>query len=194
MALKRPPKYRTRGGHEPRARVHASWSPIGQRHRRQAAVRVVGVLMGLVLVAALAGAAYADQFLQSLPSVHGLDAAGLTGDTVITDRSGMLLADVGEHGNHRLVVRLKDVSPKLVPDSIAIEDKNFYKNPGFDLEGIARSYLINLRAGTVTGGGSTITQQLAKQLFLSPEQTYTRKIKELALAWELSQAYSKDQI
>ena len=194
MAQKRPRIYKTRGGHSPRARVHASWSPIGQRQRRQTVVRLLGVLLGLVLVAVVAADAYAEQFLQTLPSVHGLDASTFAGDTVVTDRTGVVLADVGEHGNHRLVVRLKDVSPKLIQATIAIEDKNFYKNQGFDIEGIIRSALNNYRAGTVTGGGSTITQQLAKQLFLSPEQTYSRKIKEVILAYELSQAYTKDQI
>jgi membrane peptidoglycan carboxypeptidase len=194
MAQKRPRIYKTRGGHSPRARVHASWSPIGQRQRRQTVVRLLGVLLGLVLVGAVAADAYAEQFLQTLPSVHGLDASTFTGDTVITDRNGVVLADVGEHGNHRLVVRLKDVSPKLIQATISIEDKNFYKNQGFDIEGIIRSALNNYKAGTVTGGGSTITQQLAKQLFLTPEQTYSRKFKELILAYELSQAYTKDQI
>ena len=171
MAQNRPRKYRTQGGHQPRARVHASWSPIGQRQRRKAVVRSLGILVGLFLVGTLAADAYAEQFLQSLPSVHGLDASTFAGDTVITDRSGVVLADVGEHGNHRLVVPLKQVSPKLIQATIAIEDKNFYKNQGFDVEGIIRSALNNYHAGTVTGGGSTITQQLAKQLFLTPEQT-----------------------
>src|SRR5919197_268605 len=114
MAEKRPRIYKTRGGHSPRARVHASWSPIGQRQRRQTVVRLLGVLLGLVLVAVVAADAYAEQFLQTLPSIHGLDASTFTGDTVITDRAGVVLADVGEHGNHRLVVRLKDVSPELI--------------------------------------------------------------------------------
>ena len=198
MAEKRPRIYKTRGGHSPRARVHASWSPIGQRQRRQTVVRLLGVFLGLLLVAAVGADAYAEQFLQTLPSVHGLDASTFAGDTVISDRNGVVLADVGEHGNHRLVVRLKDVSPKVIQATIAIEDKNFYKNQGFDIEGIVRSALNNYRAGTVTGGGSTITQQLAKQLFLTrggvAEQTYTRKFKELILAYELSQAYTKDEI
>src|SRR4029077_14431389 len=77
---------------------------------------------------------------------------------------------------------------------IAIEDRGFYTNPGFDIAGILRALIENIRAGHVVGGGSTIAQQLAKQQFLTPEQSYSRKIKELALAYELSQTYSKDQI
>src|SRR5256885_16482623 len=78
--------------------------------------------------------------------------------------------------------------------TIAIEDKNFYSNPGFDTMAILRALYDDLRTGHIVSGASTITQQLAKQQFLTPDQTYSRKIKELALAYELSQAYSKDHI
>src|SRR6185437_14243894 len=91
-------------------------------------------------------------------------------------------------------VKLKDVAPTVIQATVAIEDRGFYTNPGFDLAGIIRAAFDNLRAGRVVGGGSTITQQLARQQFLNPDQTLTRKIKEVALAYELSQTYSKDQI
>src|SRR5256885_15185350 len=78
--------------------------------------------------------------------------------------------------------------------TIAIEDKNFYSNPGFDTMAILRALYDDLRTGHIVSGASTITQQLAKQQFLTPDQTYSRKIRELALAYELSQTYSKDQI
>src|SRR5712691_1154476 len=154
MARNVPQKIKTKGGHRPRARVHAGWSPIGQRLRRVA----------------------------------------LAGDTLITDRNGGLLADVGNHGDHRLAVKLKDIAKPMVLATVAIEDKGFYSNPGFDIQGIIRAVFDDLRAGHIVAGGSTITQQLAKQQFLTPEQTISRKIRELALAYELAQAYSKDQI
>src|SRR5207244_1678899 len=114
---------------------------------------------------------------------------------LITDSTGkVILADVGNHGDHRLAVKLKDVAPVAIQATVAIEDKGFYSNPGFDLAGIVRAAFDNIRAGRVVGGGSTITQQLAKQQFLNPDQTVSRKIKEIALAYELSQTYSKDQI
>jgi len=91
-------------------------------------------------------------------------------------------------------VKLTEMSPKLVQATIAIEDKNFYRNPGFDIAGIIRAALANYRSRTVVGGGSTITQQLAKRLLLSPDQTLDRKLKEVVLAYQLSQAYTKDQI
>jgi membrane peptidoglycan carboxypeptidase len=163
--------------------------------RRTALLRGLGASIAVLLVIGLAADAYAQSFFDSLPSIQGLDSAAFAGDTIIYDSTGKtVLADVGNHGDHRLAVRLKDVAPVAIQATVAIEDKGFYTNPGFDLAGIIRAAFDNLRAGKVVGGGSTITQQLARQQFLTPDQTYSRKIKEVALAYELSQTYSKDQI
>jgi len=163
--------------------------------RRTAALRGLGAAIAVLLVIGVAADAYAQSFFDSLPSIQGLDSAAFAGDTLITDSTGKVeLADVGNHGDHRLAVKLKDVSPVAIQATVAIEDKGFYSNPGFDLAGIVRAAFDNIRAGHVVGGGSTITQQLAKQQFLTPDQTASRKIKEVALAYELSQTYSKDQI
>ena len=163
--------------------------------RRTALLRGLGASIAVLLVIGLAADAYAQSFFDSLPSIQGLDSAAFAGDTIIYDSSGkVVLADVGNHGDHRLAVKLKDIAPVAIQATVAIEDKGFYTNPGFDLAGIIRAAFDNLRAGRVVGGGSTITQQLARQQFLTPDQTYSRKIKEVALAYELSQTYSKDQI
>jgi membrane peptidoglycan carboxypeptidase len=194
MSRNIPGKIKTKGGHRPRARIHASWSPIGQKHRRATLLRALGIFIGVVLVLSFAVDAYAQTFFDSLPSIQGLDSASFAGDTIITDRKGGLLADVGNHGDHRLSVRLKDVAPVMINATVAIEDKGFWTNPGFDVQGIARAALTNLKSGHIVGGGSTITQQLAKQQFLTPDQTISRKIKEVALAYELAQSYTKNQI
>jgi membrane peptidoglycan carboxypeptidase len=194
MSRNIPEKIKTKAGHNPRARIHAGWSPIGQKMRRKALLRGLGAVLAVLLVIGFAADAYAQTFFESLPSIQGLDSAAFAGDTVITDRNWVLLADVGNHGDHRLAVKLKDVAPVVIQATVAIEDKGFYSNPGFDLAGIIRAAFDNLRAGHIVGGGSTITQQLAKQQFLTPDQTVGRKIRELALAYELSQTYSKDQI
>ena len=195
MARNVPERIKTKGGHSPRARIHAAWSPIGQKMRRTAMLRGLGAVLAVLLVIGFAADAYAQSFFDSLPSIQGLDSAAFAGDTVITDSTGnVILADVGNHGDHRLAVKLKNVSPVMIQATVAIEDRGFYTNPGFDIQGIIRAVLDNIRAGHVVGGGSTITQQLAKQQFLTPDQTYSRKVKELALAYELSQTYSKDQI
>ena len=187
-------RIKTRGGHKPRARVHAEWSPIGLRRRRANLLRLLAAVAAMFLVVGFAGDAYAQTFFDSLPSILGLDSGAFTGDTVITDRNGTLLADLGNHGNHRLAVSLKDVAPVLIQATVAIEDRGFYSNPGFDTTAIIRAAYDDLRAGHIVSGASTITQQLAKEQFLTPRQTISRKVKEVALAYELSQDYSKDQI
>src|SRR5882762_2563451 len=194
MARNVPERIKTKGGHSPRARIHAAWSPIGQKMRRTALLRGLGGALAILLVIGLAADAYAQSFFDSLPSIQGLDSAVFAGDTIITDRRGVLLADVGNHGDHRLAVRLDQISQVAINATVAIEDRGFYSNPGFDVSAIARAAYDNLRAGHIVSGASTITQQLAKQQFLTPDQSVQRKLKELALAYELSQAYTKDQI
>ncbi len=191
---KRLQELKTSRGHRTRARIHAFWAPLGQRARRNGRLRIVAVVLAFGLVLAGMGDVYAEQYLSALPSVKGLDAATFTGDTFIADRNGQLLADVGNNGNHRQYLTLDKISPNLIKGTIDVEDKNFFRNPGFDITGIVRAAYDNFRHRQVVGGGSTITQQLAKQLLLTPEQTYTRKIKEIVLAYELSQTYTKNQI
>ena len=157
-------------------------------------MRLLGVLLAAVLVLAGIGDVYAEQYLTTLPSVKGLDAATFTGDTLVYDRTGVLLADLGDNGNHRQYLTLKQISPLMVKATIDIEDRTFYRNSGFDLNGIARAAIDNYRSRKVVGGGSTITQQLAKQILLTPERSYNRKMKEVVLAYQLSQTYSKDQV
>lgn len=91
-------------------------------------------------------------------------------------------------------VTLKDVPPNLVNAILAIEDRRFYSHFGVDVFGLLRAFVTNLRAGHVVQGGSTITQQLAKNLFLTPQRTTRRKVQEMLLALWLERTYSKDQI
>ena len=91
------------------------------------------------------------------------------------------------------------VSIDQIPESmqqavVAVEDNRFYTHYGFDPEGIGRATLVNLQYGEVKEGASTITQQLVKNLFLSQEQTYGRKVEELLLALDMEMHYSKDEI
>lgn len=91
-------------------------------------------------------------------------------------------------------VQLKDIPLTLQQAIIAVEDNRFYRHIGFDIEGILRASLVNLQAGTIAEGGSTITQQLARNLFLSQERSFSRKIEEVLLAVDLELRYSKDEI
>lgn len=88
-----------------------------------------------------------------------------------------------------------DILPEDLKNAlVSIEDKNFYKHFGFDPVAICRAFINNVKAGTIVEGGSTITQQLAKNAFLTNERTYSRKLKELALSIQLELTYSKEEI
>ena len=85
--------------------------------------------------------------------------------------------------------------PKQVKEAfVAIEDKSFYSHPGVSLKGIARAALAMVRNHKVSGGGSTITQQLARTVFLTQDKTWERKVEEIFVALEMEKKYSKDQI
>jgi membrane peptidoglycan carboxypeptidase len=189
------PRIRTRSGRTPRARVHGPWAP-GTRHRvRTRLLQLGAVCLAGVVIMAIGGGVYANSLMSSLPNIQGLDAATyLPGDTMIYDRNGKLLADEGNGGNHRQVVTLDQVSPMLVKATVDVEDRTFWTNQGYDPQGIVRAALGDVRHSGVQSGASTITQQLAKELFLGPQQTYSRKIKELMLAYRLNNTYSKSQI
>ncbi|MFL6560483.1 MAG: transglycosylase domain-containing protein, partial [Bacillus sp. (in: firmicutes)] len=117
---------------------------------------------------------------------------GLSQPTVVYDKDGQIASNVAT--NRTKGVELDQV-PKYVPNAVvAIEDERFYEHGGFDIKGIARALFNNLFAGEITGGGSTLTQQLAKNAILSPEQTYKRKAEELFLAVKIEKVYTKDEI
>jgi penicillin-binding protein 2A len=117
---------------------------------------------------------------------------GLSQPTVIYDKDGDIASNVAT--NRTKGITINDV-PKYVPNAVvAIEDERFYEHGGFDVKGITRVFFHNLMAGQITGGGSTLTQQLAKNALLSPEQTYRRKAEELFLAVKMEKVYKKDEI
>ena len=191
-----------RSGRKPRARFHASWSPAARLRNRTTGLRLLALLGAMLAVLLTGGTVYATSFMSSLPDVRGLDATLLKGDTVILARDGTtVLADIGvgqgtigQSGDRRHTVTLKDISPRMQDATVSIEDRTFWSNSGFDTEAIFRTAANNFKSGGITGGGSTITQQLAKRMFLSPAQSLDRKAKELVLAYQLSQTYSKKQI
>lgn len=98
------------------------------------------------------------------------------------------------HGEDRLLIRLADVPDALWQALLAVEDQDFYEHWGFSVSGIARAALSNLRSGQVVAGGSTITQQLVKNYYLTPERTLVRKLTEVIMAVLLELHYEKDQI
>lgn len=94
----------------------------------------------------------------------------------------------------RIVVPLSEIPQMLVEAFVAAEDARFYKHRGIDLLSIIRAFFKNIEAGTIVQGGSTITQQVTKSFFLTPEKSYTRKLKEAILAYRIDKAFNKEQI
>ena len=111
---------------------------------------------------------------------------------VLQDRGGQTIATYGDLVGEPL--RLKDMPPELPAALIAVEDRRFRQHSGVDPIGLARAIWVNVTAGRLTQGGSTITQQVAKTLFLSNERTLRRKIRELLLTIWLERTFTKDEI
>lgn len=127
-----------------------------------------------------------------LPNPRLLTVRDIPVSTKIYDRNGGLLYQIYSDEN-RSIVSLDNLPKYVVDATIAIEDKNFYRHLGFDPAGIIRAALANSKGGN-TQGGSTITQQLVKSALLSPERTFSRKIKELVLAFWTERMYTKKDI
>jgi len=135
-------------------------------------------------------------FFYDLPSIY---TQTLNQPSVkIVDRNGRLLYEILPTVGGRNAALAAENIPQCVKDAtIAVEDKNFYRNSGVDFGGILRAAWINLKGGETLAGGSTITQQLARNLLLGDEKsqrTLRRKLRETVLAWQLTRAYSKDEI
>jgi membrane peptidoglycan carboxypeptidase len=151
---------------------------------------VVLLFLGLTLVG------YAS-VARDLPQPDELqERASQFASTIIYDRNGGVLNEVADPNyGRRTVVPLERISPYVIDATIATEDPNFYQHPGVDPVGIARAVYYAVRERDLNGpGGSTITQQLVKLTFLSPERSMTRKVKEAILAAEITRRYSKDTI
>lgn len=131
-------------------------------------------------------------FAKDLPSPNKLTTRDASLSTKIYDRNNKLLYDIYGDKN-RALVNWKDLPPYVKNASIAIEDKDFYKHKGFSLTGITRS-LVSIFLFRDVQGGSTITQQVVKNILLTPERTITRKLKEFILAIQVERKYSKDEI
>jgi penicillin-binding protein 1A len=144
-------------------------------------------LWGLIGIAGLV-AYHASQ----LPPIDQLAVPKRPPNIAILASDGTLLANRGETGGR--AVALKELPAYLPKAFVAIEDRRFYEHFGIDPVGIGRALMRNLNRGGVSQGGSTLTQQLAKNLFLTQERTASRKIQEAILALWLERTYSKDQI
>ncbi len=152
-------------------------------------VTLAAILLGIALIG------YAI-IAQDLPAPTELKALASDFQTTrIFDRNGNLLNETFDpNAGRRTAVSLERISPYVVEAAVATEDANFFEHPGIDPVALVRALYYAVLEREVVAGGSTITQQLVKMVFLTPEQTLTRKIKEAILAAEITRRYTKEEI
>ena len=153
-------------------------------------VAILVILAGGVFFGVLAGTFLA--LTHDLPQILSLETFRPSSVTRIYSADNVLLAEL--FVEKRDPVSLKAIPENLKKALIATEDRKFYQHSGVDLKGILRAVISDIRAGEFVEGASTITQQLAKTLFLTPRKTVLRKIKEAFLAFQLERRYTKDEI
>ena len=129
---------------------------------------------------------------RNLPSLDEIERYRAPVSTKVFDRNGKLIYEF--HEERRTPVRLKDLPPYVYETFVALEDRKFYKHWGMDPDRILKAMVKNLLAGRVKEGASTITQQLARNMFLNQERTLKRKIREAILAVKIERAFSKEEI
>ena len=151
-----------------------------------------GTVLVLSLLAGLSLGGVYFYFTRDLPKISSLeDYRPPIITTVYSDDKRKIAEFFNER---RIVVPLSGMPEMLISAFVAAEDARFYKHEGVDLFSIARAFLKNIEAGSIIQGGSTITQQVAKSFFLSPEKSYARKVREAILAYRIDKAFTKDEI
>ncbi len=158
----------------------------------QILVKIIGVVVAVAFAGAVALALFTVSLLPDLPTVETLRDVHLKVPLRIYSAQGSLLAEYGEQ--RREPVRIDEVPQPLIHAVLAAEDDSFYSHPGVDFLGVLRAAVKNLQSGAHEQGASTITMQVARNYFLTPEKTYTRKLREVLLAFRMEQFLTKDQI
>ena len=172
-----------------KARINMSNKKTKKKSGFWSTVKFIFMLGG---ACALAGVASFELYLSSLPPINHLDQFKPNIVTKIYSSDNEIIKTFTAYTYEK--IELKDIPENLKKALIATEDKNFYRHHGYDLTGLVRSTLQNVIAGHVVQGASTLTQQLARVLFLNNERTFDRKLKELFIAARIEKTISKDQI
>ena len=153
---------------------------------------ILSTLFTICILGLVAGGVLYFHLKSSLPSVESLKTVELQQPMQIYTADGKLIGEVGEQ--RRIPVKLENVPLRLQDAFLATEDSRFYEHHGLDPVGIARAIFVAVNNGGASQGASTITQQLARNFFLTPEKTIIRKAREAVLAIEIENALSKQEI
>ncbi len=147
---------------------------------------------GIFVLGVLLAATVALILTPTLPSIDDLNGSHLKVPLRVYSAEGTLIAEFGEE--RRIPIKTAEAPRRMVEAILAAEDDTFYVHQGVNFQGFLRAAINNLRRGRTAEGASTITMQVARNYFLSPEKTYTRKIKEVLLAFKIEREFSKDEI
>ncbi|WP_293139613.1 transglycosylase domain-containing protein [Okeania sp. SIO3I5] len=150
--------------------------------------------LGLIGISSIAiyGSLQWRKLEQSLPEIADISSYSRDGTLTIKAADGKIIQQTGPATREK--IKLEDIPTPLVQAFIAIEDKRFYEHKGVDYRGVMRAFVFNIIARDVVQGGSSITQQLARMVFLDMEQTILRKLREAMLAWKMEKELSKEEI
>jgi penicillin-binding protein 1A len=151
---------------------------------------IFSIVMALTVSGGVFG--YIYKLSRELPSIKDLKDYEYKRPTIIYDRHGDTIAELG--AERRYPLDIAQIPENLQNAVIAVEDARFYDHGGVDLMGILRAFITNVKAGRVVEGGSTLTQQLVKIIYLTPEKKLKRKVKEAILAYRIDKALSKQKI
>jgi penicillin-binding protein 1A len=163
-----------------------------RRRRKRGALVALAIAAAVGIAAGVGGTAAVFAYGSSC-DLSSLEPVSIGRNTFVYAANGTLLGSIPAERN-RQPVAADDMSAWVRKATIAVEDRRFYEHGGVDVEGIARAAIADLKAGRVVEGGSTITQQLVRNLYISRERTVQRKLKEACLATKLDGAWSKDRI
>ena len=153
---------------------------------------ILSTLLTLFILGCIAVGVVYIQLKSDLPDVESLKTVELQQPMQIYTSDGKLIGEVGEQ--RRIPVKLENIPEKLIQAVLATEDSRFYEHHGLDPIGIIRALMVTINKGGASQGASTITQQLARNFFLTPEKTLIRKAKEAILAIEIENALNKQEI
>lgn len=150
------------------------------------------IIFSIVICTGIAAYFFVDQLKTELPDIKQLRNVEYQIPLKIYSKDGLLLAQFGE--KKRTPIDIIDVPQPLINAFLSAEDANFYSHPGVDFKGLVRAAIQLILTGEKKQGGSTITMQVTRNFLLSREKTYIRKIKEIILALQIEQEYSKEKI
>ena len=166
--------------------------PKKKRSKLRIALYIIGGMFGLGLIGFISLVVYIYILSLELPSTDEFSKFKYNEPMVVYDAKGTVIAELG--AERRYPVPIEEMPKYVYQAVVAVEDGRFYEHSGIDPWGIARAMVANIKAGRMVEGGSTLTQQLVKVIYLTPERKLKRKIKEAIIAYRLDKELSKEKI